>query len=509
MQFRRRVPADIKRIANGQNVVFTLPPDTPGKPDLVVSAKLGSAEVTFSLRSRDPALVRLRHAAAYTQLEQHFQAIRTGPQWLDHKQRVAFGGLAYQDFVKSFEGFPGEPEIWELAKEAHERALSSPDRAETWFGPYVDQIALAKGLVLDAESRSGVIKEAARACIEAAARLKQNAEGDYSPDPVAARFPKWEDDRNAQHDAAKPKASAVSIHDVFNRWLKERSPAASTVSTWRGCADAFVAHLGHDDMARATKADVVAWKDALVDRGLSPKTIGGGHLATLNTLYRFAVENGLVPSNPADGVRLRVKRRAGTSMLPHTDKDVARILSLSQLEKLPYRRWIPWLLAFSGARVGEIAQLWGSRVKIVDGIPSMQIAPAEDGGSLKNAGSERTIPIHPAIVAEGFLDFVKERGSGPLFYTRRGSGAKHPSKGVSNHLSKWIRSQGFADERKAPNHAFRHYFKSACLKARLQDSLVDLIQGHKGSRGEADRYRHADLESMLEAIKRIKVPATK
>jgi hypothetical protein len=61
-----------------------------------------------------------------------------------------------------------------------------------WFGSYVEQLALAKGLVLNAESRAGVIKEASRALIEAATRLKQNATGDYSPDPVAARFPPWE-----------------------------------------------------------------------------------------------------------------------------------------------------------------------------------------------------------------------------------------------------------------------------------------------------------------------------
>jgi hypothetical protein len=40
----------------------------------------------------------------------------------------------------------------------------------------------------------------------------------------------------------------------------------------------------------------------------------------------------------------------------------------------------------------------------------------------------------------------------------------------------------------------------------LQDSLVDLIQGHRGNRGEADRYRHADLKVMLEAISRLKPP---
>ena len=87
-------------------------------------------------------------------------------------------------------------------------------------------------------------------------------------------------------------------------------------------------------MSRVKKTDVVAWKDALVDRGLSLKTISGGHLATLNTLYRFALENGLVEFNPAREVKVRPIRKAGSSRLPYTDQEVQKLLELAQLETL-------------------------------------------------------------------------------------------------------------------------------------------------------------------------------
>jgi integrase len=231
----------------------------------------------------------------------------------------------------------------------------------------------------------------------------------------------------------------------------------------------------------------------------------------LKTLFRFAVENDLVSSNPADGVKHHTKRRAGTSRLPHSDLDVARILSMANAEVHPGRRWLPWLMALSGARVGELAQLWGRRIVVLDGVPTMHIAPAEDGGSLKNAGAERTIPIHPAIVEAGFLGFVKERGDGPLFYRRHIASElpkKHASKGVSNHLAVWIRSQGFTASRVAPNHGFRHWFKTTCGEAGIQDSLADAIQGHSSNRGEADRYRHANVKTMAKAIASPKVPGS-
>jgi hypothetical protein len=70
-----------------------------------------------------------------------------------------------------------------------------------------------------------------------------------------------------------------------------------------------------------------------------------------------------------------------------------------------------------------------------------------------------------------------------------------------------IRQQnGFDHPRKAPNHAFRHWFKTAMQRAGVLDSVQDAITGHAGSRGEADSYRHAGVEVMLEAVSKVKVP---
>jgi integrase len=156
----------------------------------------------------------------------------------------------------------------------------------------------------------------------------------------------------------------------------------------------------------------------------------------------------------------------------------------------------------------------------IDGIHVMKIAPAEDGGSLKNAHSERDVPLHPALVEQGFLAFVRSRGDGPLFYgtqgaprsRRRGSGTdthRHASKGVSNRLAGWIRSEGFNDHRKAPSHAFRHWFKTTCARLGIQERVADAIQGHVGNQTAADTYVHIDVAMKADAIGRIPVPQVK
>lgn len=227
--------------------------------------------MTFSLRTRAPALVTLRHATALVQLEQHFQAIRTGPKPLTKRDRVAISGLLYRAFAENLEADPGNSEIWQKVQEANDYALNGQPLTidafpgegrirllEKRFGSFVDVILAREGIVTDDRSRMLLLADAGRALTDAAKKLERNADGDYTPDPVAARFPSWD---------PKPTASGVSINEVFDRWKKERKPSASTISTWRGCVDGFVAHLGHNDMARVTRADVVAWKDALMERG--------------------------------------------------------------------------------------------------------------------------------------------------------------------------------------------------------------------------------------------------
>ncbi|MDR9811916.1 tyrosine-type recombinase/integrase [Rhizobium hidalgonense] len=271
--------------------------------------------------------------------------------------------------------------------------------------------------------------------------------------------------------------------------------------------------MGHDDPHRVERVDAQRWKDSLVAEGL--KKVSTTYLATLNTLYRFGLSNGEttgISVNPFDGVKAPQKATAGTKRLSFTRAEVALILNAARKERLPHLRWIPWLQAQTGARVAEVAQLWGSMVVTDDaGHPCLHITVAPDGGSLKNEGSERTVPLHPEIIADGFLEFVKSRGKGPLFYggskgkaaNRLRDDQKHPSKGVSNRVGAWVRGLGIEDPRKGPTHSFRYWFKSELPRRSGCDSrLVDAIQGHTAE-SDAAAYYHAETPEMLEAISKL------
>ena len=527
-QFRKRVPADVHRVARGKRIVFSLPKAHSGDERINVSATL-STEVLISLRTDDPSLAKLRHSAAAEQFERILAAYREGPRGLTQKQCVELSGILYRDLNASFEDEPIDANWWRIVAEVSQRVLNPPPgpsliiesypgeaqiaELERYVGPFINPILSREGVIPAAEDRHKLLKAFAQALIKAATKLRRNAEGDYSPDPAAAHFPVWKG-ITAKPSLTSP--SGLTFDDLFARWQKEDKKAPSSLVSFRQHVTAFKDHLGHNDPRRVTKADAIAWKDTLQARGLSATTINGSYLASIRTLYRFAKRNDLLSTDPIEGVKVQAKRKAGQGRLPYEDEEVAAILALADAETKPALRWIPWLLALTGARVGEIAQLWGNRVMTINGIHVIRIAPAEDGGTIKNAGSERDVPLHPAIIERGFLDFAKARpNGGPLFYgdtkanarPRKSETSGHASDGPINRVREWIREQGFVDKRKAPNHAFRHWFKSKCSDLDIQDSVADAIQGHTDQSAAAG-YRKISLTKMAEAISKIPVPQT-
>ncbi|MEA1830951.1 DUF6538 domain-containing protein [Methylobacterium durans] len=538
-QFKRRVPSDVVERLKGRVISFTLPA-VGREAEIPVCFRLGEF-AKVSLRTRHPDVAKVRALALAAHLQGVYEAVRQGPAVLSQMQLDALAGEVYHQLVAEHGENPGTVEQWERFKALTRAAVEGrikgapPIQAN---GRNDDEIAAAlifgdatgeeltalvnalppehngralvqrvgryafwaldrHGVMIGSEQELDLLRRVARAALDAAVTLKKRAGGDWRPDPVAERFPPFE-----------TKGKGVTVSDLFERWRAEAKPSPSTISTWRGVVKSLVAQLGHEDVARITKADVIAWKDALVARGIKAQTVNNGFLAGAKALLNFAQRNGVIGTNPADGIRVPVKAKAGQRMLAYQDEDVARLLAISARETAPAKRWLPMLAALTGARIGELAALWGSAVIEREGIIGISIAPSPDGATLKNEGSERFVPLHPAIIEAGFVMFARSRGHAPMFYlrpARRGAESKHPSKGTSNHLAAWIRDQGFHNVRIAPAHGLRHWWKSSAARVGVPDSLADAIQGHSDTRAAA-AYRHFTVTQMAEAVAKISVP---
>jgi integrase len=511
LYFRGRLPADLKGTVAGQTVTV----DVAGEPSTVKLAPI----FKVSLRTKDAGQARLRHASVQAQLEQRWAVARTGAVSLSHQDIHALAGIWYRDLVATNEAEPGEAETWSIYQDllgeglvyfdpdgdGVEREPYDPQEGARTLSRYfnLDAFLEAQGLNVDEPSRTKLTGKIAAALVLGAETLKRRADGDYGADKTAKRFPVWRPERT------RPASDSTTLTSLFEGWAKESNSARSTVDQWRSYVARFIEYLGCDDALSVQRRDVVRWKQHLAELGNSPKTINDSKLAALKAAFRWGVDNDLVPANPAAGVSVRHRKRAGEKMLGFEKGEAAIILRAAAQARDPVHRWVPLLCAQSGARVAEVCQLRREDVRSEDGIPYVHFRP--EAGGLKNPTSERKVPLHPHVIEAGFVSFAENSGPGPLFYDpkrpRRG-GKRPPPKIVAKHVARWVHTLGIEvgrRHRKDPNHAWRHLFRTLARDAGIAESVMDSIQGHAAAT-VGQNYGETLLSTAARAIARIPLP---
>lgn len=146
------------------------------------------------------------------------------------------------------------------------------------------------------------------------------------------------------------------------------------------------------------------------------------------------------------------------------------------------------LCAYSGARIAELTGLHAKHVINEQGIDGINIEESKNGMS-------RKVPLHPHLIEQGFLEFVREHGPGPLFFSLSLSrlGILRAPQTRSEKLAEWVRKLGVDDKDVSPNHGWRHRFRTEALQINMRDRFIDYIQGH-APRTEGEKYGHIPLD---------------
>ena len=361
------------------------------------------------------------------------------------------------------------------------------------------------GMVVDDRQFKGLLLASGKAVVQGMAKIIRECDGDFSPDPEADRFPPFVPPKD------KEKKSPLA-EDVWAAGAKTWSPA--TREKYRRIFDDFLAQLpsyglrqtrGDWDLARIAKDHVRAWRDGLLERlknQATPRTIQREYLGALKAIFSSAVRGERIAENPADDVSVaEAWGKKGQKKRGFHDEEAKPILRAALAPPSPRmsahraaaQRWVPWLCAYTGARVNEMTQLRARDVVRADGVWCVSITPEAGTQKMESA---RLVPLHEHLIALGFVEFtMRFRPNQPLFHAyeipelddapeNAEALAEHRRKAadaaetIGGRLATWVRGLGVTAKDVDPNHGWRHRFKTEGRACAMDFNVLDAIQGH-------------------------------
>jgi len=181
-----------------------------------------------------------------------------------------------------------------------------------------------------------------------------------------------------------------------------------------------------------------------------------------------------------------------------------------------HRYWIPLIMLYSGARPGEIAQLFVTDVREQHGIWAMFINAEEGTGKrTKTRGSQRSVPLHSRLLALGLLDHVRDiasRGERQLFPEVELPAIGQIAAQFSREFNRYLVRIGVKDGPKLVTYSFRHTFVDRARVAGFMDTEIALVAGHdtgenkRTMTGGYGREQQGTLERRRQVVEAVSYP---
>lgn len=315
---------------------------------------------------------------------------------------------------------------------------------------------------------------------------------------------------------------------VLDRWATERGVVQKGKDTHRAVAEWFYARTERKPVERITRQDVLAFKDKLLAEGQSVANTNM-KLSRLRTLLGWAYQNDLAPANVAEGISVKVADSGKGKRLPFALDELQAIFSSPVYAngerpkggKGEAAYWLPLLGLFTGARLEEMGQLRVADVqrreypdqdgKMLAGWFLHITEATDDRGQanrIKNAASERLVPLHPELERLGFIVYVEKLKDqqGRVFPDLVPNIYGRLTAKWGEWFSPYMRTVcGITDKRKV-FHSFRHTFKDYSRRSRMPEGVQRQIMGHAGKDVADDYGSGYDLHSLSEAMASYRVP---
>ncbi|MDW3682991.1 phage integrase SAM-like domain-containing protein [Cupriavidus sp. CV2] len=334
---------------------------------------------------------------------------------------------------------------------------------------------------------------------------------------------------------------AVTWDRVFETWrdyVKDR-PKSTTIASqtpWRDLRR-FTETKHLTSPTDVTPYLMTEFAQSMRDRGLAVDTINE-RISKIRAIYKIAVGKHVISENPASdtlGFKENSAQKRRKSRLPFDMADLGLLFSSEIYTQHKRSRgqsgeasyWIPLLMFYTGARPEEVAGLALSDLRedpklgwyfnIIDR-PSDEDrelfddnVPESHRRTLKNAPSERRVPVAKQLIDLGLLHYVewlRAHGAAVLFPTLKKDWHGKLSGSFSKFFGRYKKYVvGIEDGRKVL-YSFRHTMKDLMEAAGFPTKYLQRLLGHTTGDGAVTDGYGSDLpfDRMVEHFARIQFP---
>lgn len=276
----------------------------------------------------------------------------------------------------------------------------------------------------------------------------------------------------------------------------------------------------HPDLIGLSISDASAKAQQLGLERMDRQTLNN-YMSAIRALFGYQVPRGEAELNPFIGMQATIKK---SHKVDHdfTAEEMDTIFSSPAFcgcrgATRPFgngtvllndwRFWAPLIALFTGARVGEIAQLSTSNLLEKEGLWIFTFTD-DDGKRLKTAASFRSVPVHDELIRLGLLRLHASRATHGhksllgVTIPKNGNAGAQPG----NWFREKLLPQVFGQKRpRVGMHSFRHSFISGAREASIDKETRDRITGHQ-QQSVSSSYGKFPLAVLKQAIDKIAVP---
>ena len=271
-------------------------------------------------------------------------------------------------------------------------------------------------------------------------------------------------------------AEMPTLKELYKRWLRVKKRTKSSEQACLLALETCNKALGRLPVDQLTRAHGDAFRSWLQEQPISLTTARNRFVWVKSLLVYAYRELELIPKQPWEGMEIQVSKTQ--TRRPWKDQELQQLFSqpLFTTYDTPKGKksgsdaayWAPIIALYTGARIGELAQLKADDINVIDGVPLLHITDAGEGQRVKSSSSIRCIPIHPELIRLGLLEYVqaiRNAGHTRLWPILR-EDTERPGLNLSNWFGDYRRSIGLT-ERYPDFHSFRHLARTRMARSKI------------------------------------------